>query len=125
MGKKDLASVTTDLSALASMMPTQRPVTPGATAGVSPALPAIAAAVAISSPATAEPAPVVPLRPKPVKREETIQFSLSLRKSLRKQLASLAADADMTMRAFVLNALKAKGLSVRDEDLADLRKERR
>ena len=25
MGKKDLASVTTDLSALASMMPTQRP----------------------------------------------------------------------------------------------------
>jgi hypothetical protein len=115
MGKKDLASVTTDLSALASMMPTQRPVTPGA----------VAAAVAISSPATAEPAPVVPLRPKPVKREETIQFSLSLRKSLRKQLASLAADADMTMRAFVLNALKAKGLSVRDEDLADLRKERR
>src|SRR5882762_10517976 len=111
MGKKDLASVTTDLSALASMMPTQRPVTPGA----------VTAAVAISSPA--EPAPVVPLRPKPVKREETIQFSLSLRKSLRKQLASLAADADMTMRAFVLNALKAKGLSVRDEDLADLRKE--
>src|SRR5258708_23046589 len=110
MGKKDLASVTTDLSALASMMPTQRPVTPGA----------VAAAVA-----TAEPAPVVPLRPKLVKREETIQFSLSLRKSLRKQLASLAADADMTMRAFVLNALKAKGLSVRDEDLADLRKERR
>ncbi len=115
MGKKDLASVTTDLSALASMMPTQRPVTPGA----------VTAAVAISSPATAEPAPVVPLRPKPVKREETIQFSLSLRKSLRKQLASLAADADMTMRAFVLNALKAKGLSVRDDDLADLRKERR
>jgi hypothetical protein len=115
MGKKDLASVTTDLSALASMMPTQRPVTPGA----------VAAAVATSSPATAKPAPVVPLRPKPVKREETIQFSLSLRKSLRKQLASLAADADMTMRAFVLNALKAKGLSVRDEDLADLRKERR
>ena len=114
MGKKDLASVTTDLSALASMMPTQRPVTP------------LAASPAVV-PAAAEPAPqsVVPLRPKPVKREETIQFSLSLRKSLRKQLASLAADADMTMRAFVLNALKAKGLSVRDEDLADLRKERR
>jgi hypothetical protein len=30
----------------------------------------------------------------------------------------------MTMRAFVLNALKDKGLSVRGEDLADLRKER-
>src|SRR5882672_10894124 len=114
MGKKDLASVTTDLSALASMLPTQRPVTPlAASPGVIPA---------------AEPAPqsVVPLRPRPAaKQEQTIQFSLSLRKSLRKQLASLAADADMTMRAFVLNALKAKGLSVRDEDLADLRKERR
>jgi hypothetical protein len=31
----------------------------------------------------------------------------------------------MTMRAFVLNALKEKGLAVRDDDLADLRKERR
>jgi hypothetical protein len=115
MGKKDLASVTTDLSALASMMPTQRPVTP------------LAASPAVV-PAAAEPAPqsVVPLRPRPAaKQEQTIQFSLSLRKSLRKQLASLAADADMTMRAFVLNALKAKGLSVRDDDLADLRKERR
>ena len=28
---------------------------------------------------------------------------------LRKQLARLADDADMTMRAFVLNALKAQG----------------
>jgi len=120
MGKKDLANVTTDLSALASMMPTQRPVTPVTAA------PTIAHAV--SNPPTAEPPPrsVVPLRPKPTaKHEDTIQFSLSLRKSLRKQLASLAADADMTMRAFVLNALKAKGLSVRDDDLADLRKERR
>ena len=45
-----------------------------------------------------------------------IQFSLSLRKSLRKELARLAADAEMTMRAFVLNALKKKGLAVRDDD---------
>jgi hypothetical protein len=29
------------------------------------------------------------------------------------------------MRAFVLNALKEKGLSVREDDLIDLRKERR
>jgi ribosomal protein L7Ae-like RNA K-turn-binding protein len=36
----------------------------------------------------------------------------------------LADDADMTMRAFVLNALKDKGLDVRPDDLADLRKER-
>jgi hypothetical protein len=31
----------------------------------------------------------------------------------------------MTMRAFVLDALKAKGLDVREDDLVDLRKERR
>jgi hypothetical protein len=91
MSKKDLASVTADLSALAQTMPTQRPTTER-----------------IVAPA-----------------EEVIQFSLSLRKGLRKQLARLADEADMTMRAFVLDALKAKGLDVREDDLADLRKERR
>ena len=102
MAKKDLASVTTDLSALASMMPTQRPANP-------PPAP-----------------PPLKVMPPPVREEEGVsQFSLSLRKELRKQLARLASDADMTMRAFVLNALKEKGLSVRDEDLIDLRKERR
>ncbi len=45
--------------------------------------------------------------------EEVIQFSLSLRKGLRKQLARLADEADMAMRVFVLDALKAKGLDVR------------
>ena len=96
MSKIDLASVATDLSALASMMPTQRPTTfePPALRIVMPA-------------------------------EEAIQFSLSLRKSLRKQLAWLADEGDMTMRAFVLDALKAKGLDVRPDDLIDLRKERR
>jgi hypothetical protein len=97
MSKKDLASVTADLSALAQTMPTQRPTRPEP-----PTLRVIA--------------PVA---------EEVIQFSLSLRKGLRKQLARLADEADMTMRAFVLDALKAKGLDVRDDDLADLRKERR
>jgi len=102
MGKKDLASVTTDLSALASMMPTQKPVA------------AAPAAVALK------------VAPVPQREEEgVIQFSLSMRKELRKQLARLASDADLTMRAFVLNALKEKGLSVRDDDLIDLRKERR
>jgi hypothetical protein len=46
----------------------------------------------------------------PQAAEDVIQFSLSLRKGLRKQLARLADEADMTMRAFVLDALKAKGL---------------
>ncbi len=96
MSKKDLASVTANLSALAQTMPTQRP-----TVSEPPAL------RVVTPPA-----------------EEVIQFSLSLRKGLRKQLARLADDADMTMRAFVLNALKDKGLDVRPDDLADLRKER-
>jgi hypothetical protein len=98
MSKKDLANVTADLSALAAVMPTQRPV---------PAAPL----KVVSRPAESD--------------EPVIQFSLSLRKSLRKQLATLAADADMTMRAFVLHALKEKGLAVRDDDLADLRRDRR
>ena len=106
--KKDLASVTTDLSALAAMMPTQRP-----------------------APAQAAPeAPALKVVPKPKSEpagegEEITQFSLSLRKGLRKQLSRLADDADMTMRAFVLKALKAQGLDVRPDDLIDLRKERR
>ena len=110
MGKKDLANVTADLSALASMMPTQRP------AAVAPATPApVAKAV-----------PAVKSQPEPVGQgEDVTQFSLSLRKGLRKQLSRLADDADMTMRAFVLSALKAKGLDVRPDDLLDLRKDRR
>jgi hypothetical protein len=96
MSKKDLASVTADLSALAQTMPTQR-----TTVSEPPALRIVAPA------------------------EEVIQFSLSLRKGLRKQLARLADEADMTMRAFVLDALKARGLDVRPDDLTDLRKERR
>lgn len=110
MGKKDLSSVTTDLSALASAMPTQRPV-----AAVPPAI-----AAPTTPPARLKVAPAPQ-----ADNEELIQFSLSMRKELRKQLARLASDADMTMRAFVLNALKEKGLSVRDDDLIDLRKERR
>jgi hypothetical protein len=112
MSKKDLANVTADLSALASMMPTQRP-----------------ASVAMPAPAAFEqPALKVVVAPKakvrPAEPEPVTQFSLSLRRDLRKQLARLADESDMTMRAFVLNALKDKGLSVRDDDLADLRKER-
>ena len=106
MAKKDLASVTTDLSALAALMPTQRPA-----AIEPPALKVVAA-----------PEPALP----PVAKDEVLtQFSFGLRKELRKQLSRLADDADMTMRAFVLDALKAKGLDVRDDDLVDLRKERR
>jgi hypothetical protein len=118
MSKKDLANVTTDLSSLASMMPTQRPI---ASASLTPAPPPVPPATAVEPPAAK---PVAAPKPRP-RADDTTQFSLSLRKSLRKQLAKLASDSDMTMRAYVLNALKEKGLSVRDDDLADMRKERR
>ena len=58
----------------------------------------------------------------PTPSEPVVQFSFGLRKSQRKELQRLAADADTTMRAFILNALKEKGLSVTDDDLLDLRK---
>lgn len=103
MSKKDLASVTTDLAALAGQLPTQRP-------------PSV---VSLPPPAAPKAAPAA--KPK-AQSEPVTQFSLSLRKGLRDQLAHLARDADMTMRAFVLNALKAKGLKVEDDDLLDLRK---
>jgi hypothetical protein len=53
-----------------------------------------------------------------------VQFSFGLRRSLRKELDQLALANDTTMRAFVLSALKEKGLSVTDTDLLDLRKQR-
>jgi len=107
MAKKDLASVTTDLSALAAMMPTQRAAPAPQPIAVEPT-----ALKVVSTPATA------------AKAEPLTQFSFGLRKDLRKQLGRLADDADMTMRAFVLNALKDKGLDVRADDLLDLRKDR-
>jgi hypothetical protein len=39
-------------------------------------------------------------------------------------LSRLAQNADMTMRAFVLIALRDKGLSVREDDLTDMRLKR-
>jgi hypothetical protein len=96
MGKKDLQSVTASLASLAAQMPTQKP--------------------AASIPLKVMPSAV------PVARN--VQFSLDMRPDLRKQLLRLAADADMTARAFVLTALKEKGLDVQPEDLIDRRKQR-
>lgn len=69
-----------------------------------------------------EPVPAPVAEPVREPSEPIVQFSFGLRKSLRKELARLAADEDMTMRAFILDALKEKGLSVTEEDLLDLRK---
>ena len=59
---------------------------------------------------------------RPAPAETVVQFSFGLRKSQRREFQQLAADADMTMRAFILDALKAKGLTVTAEDLLDLRR---
>jgi hypothetical protein len=96
MARKDLRTVQADLAALAGPLPTQHVVRPESAAAAG----------------------------RRGRREEVIQFSLSLRKSLRKELARLADEADMTMRAFVLLALRDRGLHVVDDDLLDLRKER-
>lgn len=95
MSKKNMQSIVTALTPMAEALPTQRP----------------------------QPAPAAP-RPKPVQTEPHVQFSFSLRKSLRKQLLRLADDEDMTMRSFILEALREKGLDVTEDDLRDLRKER-
>ena len=102
--RKDLAAVETDLSKLAENMPSQH---------VPPKI----------EPPKKE---ARRAREKVVEQpgEAIIQFSFGLRKSLRKQLVSLANDADMTMRAFVLDALKSKGLGVTDGDLIDMRKQK-
>ncbi len=104
--KKHLASLETDLAALAQQLPSQN--VPAANQGGHKRHPA-----AVEVKETPEPMP---------EEEPVIQFSLSLRESLRKQLAQLALESDCTMRAFVLNALKDKGLNVTEADLIDRRK---
>lgn len=54
--------------------------------------------------------------------EPLSQFTLKLSAAQHKQLQVLAFEADMTMRGFVMDALKDKGLSVAAEDLLDRRK---
>ena len=55
-----------------------------------------------------------------VERER--QFTLKMRESLHRELARLAFDARMTMRGFIMRALREKGLKVDDRDLVDRRR---
>lgn len=50
------------------------------------------------------------------------QFTLKLSAAQHRELQRLAFEADMTMRGFVLHALKEQGLSVAADDLVDRRK---
>jgi hypothetical protein len=106
MTRKDLRSVQTDLAALAGTLPTQHVARPEP--------PSVMQPDGGSGRATSRAG----------QGEDIIQFSLSLRKSLRKELARIADESDLTMRAFVLLALREKGLHVTEDDLLDLRKER-
>lgn len=99
MEKKNLRSVAAALAPVAQGLPTQNVVR---------AMPPSGAGEAHRAPAA--------------NAEPLVQFSFALRKSLRKELARLADDADMTMRAFILEALRDKGLTVTDDDLLDMRK---
>ena len=45
-----------------------------------------------------------------------------MRESLHRELARLAFEAGMTMRGFILRALREKGLSVNERDLVDRRR---
>ena len=101
MAKKDLANVTTNLAELANSLPSQN----------------IAKGPATKKDRATRSKPKIKVVEEPI-----IQFSLSLRKSLRKELMVLASEEDMTMRAFVLDALKAKGLKVSDDDMVDRRR---
>jgi len=54
--------------------------------------------------------------------EKMSQFTLKMRESLHRELARMAFEANMTMRGFIMNALKSKGLSVTKTDLVDRRR---
>lgn len=56
--------------------------------------------------------------------EEMAQCNIEMRKTLKKQLAFLALENDMTIQAFLLSALKDKGLDVSEADLIDKRRQR-
>ena len=99
MSKKNMQSIVTALTPIAGNLPTQRPQQ----------VPVASTPQAKSTSALTDP---------------QVQFSFNLRKSLRKQLLRLAEDEDKTMRSFILEALREKGLDVTDDDLRDLRKDK-
>lgn len=52
----------------------------------------------------------------------TSQYLLKLRTELRDELVKLAAINGMTIRGFIMHALKEQGLKVTDDDMVDRRK---
>ena len=54
--------------------------------------------------------------------EPVSQFTLKMRESLHNELKKLAVNNDMTIRGFIMEALKARGLAVTEQDMADGRR---
>jgi predicted HicB family RNase H-like nuclease len=54
--------------------------------------------------------------------ERQSQFTLQMRESLHRELARKALDSGMTMRGYIMNALKRSGLKVTEADLVDRRR---
>ena len=54
--------------------------------------------------------------------ERQSQFTLQMRESLRRELARKALDSGMTMRGYIMNALRKSGLKVTEADLVDRRR---
>jgi hypothetical protein len=51
-------------------------------------------------------------------------LSMLVRRKLHRELTMMAFEANMPIRSFVLEALKAKGLNVQDIDIEDKRTKR-
>ena len=54
--------------------------------------------------------------------ERQSQVTLQLRESLHRELTRRAFDSGMTLRGYILNALRKSGLKVTDADLVDRRR---
>ncbi len=59
---------------------------------------------------------------RPLARERQSQVTLQMRQSLHRELTRKAFESDMTMRGFIMRALKKMGLNVTDADLVDRRR---
>lgn len=120
MSKRGLRpiGVPDDLAELARNLPTQNVDTRGSDETPSP-------------PAIPAPAPKAPTKkeskPAAVAEgdEERVQLKLNVRESLHREIQRRAFDDGMTAQAFILDALKAKGLPVPAADLLDGRKRRK
>lgn len=107
MSKKKFGSVADTLSSLADELPVQRPPKE---------------IVAEAKEEGAHTPKRKPLSEKKKIEELVVQYPLKMRASLRDKLSQMAALEGMTMRGFIMSALKEKGLEVTKEDMVDRRK---